>query len=163
MGVTRAELVQAQTDHLLHRLLRVFDRAVRAIPADHLGFRPTPRNMSACEMAHHVYHILLISAIGVRDGACSREAAELPPAPEHITDPAQLAEIGRRVRDVAEPALAALTEAQLDREIAYYFGMRATGLDSLRNLTEELLHHRGQLQVYLRLMGVEPPSIRDFS
>ena len=158
--MTRLELIQGQTDRLLHRLLPGFQRGVRAIPDDRLGFRPTPRNMSAAEMAHHVYQIVLITAIGVRDGACSREDAILEPAPERIRRTDELVELGARVAATAERALSDLTDDHLDREIEYYFGMRASGLDSLRNLTEEVLHHRGQLQVYLRLMGVEPPSIR---
>lgn len=158
--MTRLQLVQAQTDRTLGRLLEVFDRAVAAIPPDRLDFRPTPENMSAREMAHHVYQILLITAIGVSRGACTREEVErVALDPADVTDPAQLADFASKVRAVAEPALAALTEEMLDREVSYYFGMRATGLESLRNLTEEVLHHRGQMQIYLRLMGIAPPRL----
>jgi uncharacterized damage-inducible protein DinB len=142
----------------------VFDRAVRAIPAESLDFRPTPRNMSAREMAHHVYQIVMITAIGVERGECTREELErVSPELGGVTDAAQLADLAARARAMAERALGKLTDEMLDREIRYYFGMRASGLESLRNLTEEVLHHRGQLQIYLRLMGVDPPSIRDFS
>jgi len=158
--MTRLQLVQSQTDRTLGHLLGVFDRAVQSIPAEQLGFRPTPANMSAREMAHHVYQILLITAIGVSRGVCTREDAEqVTLDPESVTDPAQLADYAARVRAIAEPALSALDEEMLERQVEYYFGLGATGLDSLRNLTEEVLHHRGQMQVYLRLMGIRPPRL----
>jgi uncharacterized damage-inducible protein DinB len=158
--MTRLHLVQAQTDRVLGRLLGVFDRAVASIPAEQIAFRPTPVSMSAREMAHHVYQILLITAVGVSRGSCSRDDAEsVTLDPDRVTHPDQLAGFAGRVRGVAEPALASLTDEMLDRRIEYWFGLQATGLESLRNLNEEVLHHRGQMQVYLRLMGVEPPRL----
>jgi uncharacterized damage-inducible protein DinB len=160
MSQTRTEVVQRQVDRVLERLLRVFDRAVAMIPPDRLEFRPTPENMSARDMAHHVYTIVLITAIGVQKGEVTREdMGGITLDPDHVTSAGELLEFGARVKDFAREAMAGLTDDRLDREIQYYFGMRATGQDSIQNMMEEVLHHRGQMQVYLRLMGIKPPSI----
>ena len=164
MPTPRTEIIQQQVEHVLERLLRVFDKAVGMIPPEHLEFRPTPDNMSARDMAHHVYTIVLLTAAGVRNGEVTRgDMGGITLDLRQVTDARQLVEFGARVMEYARAALAALTEEELDREIQYYFGMRASGQDSIQNMMEEVLHHRGQMQVYLRLMGVKPPSIRDFS
>ncbi|HEX2205162.1 MAG TPA: DinB family protein [Longimicrobium sp.] len=162
--MTRADVVQRQTDHVLQRLLRTFDKAVGMIPPEHLDFRPTPENMSAKAMAHHVYQIVLLTSLGVEKGEVTKEDAGSVTLDLMAVERAEaLVDFGARVKERARAALSGLTEEALDREIRYYFGMKASGEDSLRNMMEEVLHHRGQMQVYLRLMGIKPPSIRDFS
>lgn len=161
--MTRAEHVRQQTEHLLDRLLRVFDKAILAIPPGQLDFRPTPDNMSAKAMAHHVYQIVLMTAAGVEKGEVRREDAGMFPLDLHqVERPEELVEFGARVREYARGVFSQLDEEGLDREVRYFFGMTATGYDSIRNAVEEVLHHRGQMHVYLRLMGVKPPSVRDF-
>ena len=164
MPTPRTDLIQRQVDHVLDRLLRVFDKAVAMLPPEQLEFRPTPDNMSARDMAHHVYTIVLLTALGVQKGEVTKADAGIITLDLHqVTDARQLVDFGARVKELAREAMAGLTEEQLDREIAYYFGMRASGQASIQNMMEEVLHHRGQMQVYLRLMGIKPPSIRDFS
>lgn len=162
--MTRLDVVQRQTDHVLQRLLRTFDRAVAMIPPEHLDFRPTPENMSAKAMAHHVYQIVLLTALGIEKGEVTKEDAGAVTLDLMSVDRAeQLVGFGARVKERARAPLSSLTDEALDREVRYFFGLKASGEDSLRNMMEEVLHHRGQLQVYLRLMGIKPPSIRDFS
>ncbi|HEU0015126.1 MAG TPA: DinB family protein [Longimicrobium sp.] len=162
--MTRVEAARRQAERTLDRLLRVFDKAVLRIPADRLHFRPTPENMSAATMAHHVYEIVLLTALGLDRGEVSREDADaLGLDLDGVERPEQVVAWGARVKEYAHGVVAGLSDEVLDRPIRYYFGMTASGEDSLRTMTEEVLHHRGQMQVYLRLMGVEPPSLRDVS
>jgi hypothetical protein len=129
------------------------DRTVNRTPPAHLDFRPAARTMSAGEMVHHVYQILLITAIGA-EGEWAREAANPHPhATEDAEDPNQAVDYGERVREIAAPALAALSQEMLERHVNYCCGVRAMGPESLRSLTDEVLHHRGQLQIYRRLTG----------
>ena len=160
--MTRIDVVQRQTDDLLGRILRTFDRAVLAIPAEQLDFRPTPDNMSAKAMAHHVYTIVQMTARGVEAGEVTKEDLGRNPLDLlKVERPEQLVEWGGEVREYARGVLGNLSEEQLDRPIRYFFGLTASGEDSLRNMTEEVLHHRGQMQIYLRLMDVKPPSTRN--
>lgn len=162
--MTRLDFAREQSEHLLDRLLRVFDRAVLRIPPGRLDFRPTPANMTAREMAHHVYQIVLITYRGTELGRLAPADLDLLPFDEAAArTPGEIVAWGERVKEHARGVAVRLTEAQLERTVEYHFGLRATGWESLRLATEETLHHRGQLMVYLRLMGETPPRVGDYS
>jgi uncharacterized damage-inducible protein DinB len=55
----------------------------------------------------------------------------------------------------------ALTEAQVQGTIAAY-GAEFRGWQYLGFAYDEHWHHRGQLTVYLRLLGIEPVMIYDY-
>jgi uncharacterized damage-inducible protein DinB len=54
--------------------------------------------------------------------------------------------------------VAALTPEQLT-ETVNFFGREVPRKTLLWGITEHEIHHRGQLFVYLRLLGIEPPSV----
>ncbi|MFX1513375.1 MAG: DinB family protein, partial [Promethearchaeota archaeon] len=58
-----------------------------------------------------------------------------------------------------------LTEEDLKKTVTYeiWNNFQLSGYDSLSTIITEVPHHRGQLCVYLRLLGIKPPSIYDFS
>lgn len=64
-------------------------------------------------------------------------------------------EVEARVAEARE----ALSSGTLSRGIRYYFGAGTTGLRALELALSELVHHRGQIQVYLRFMGLEAVDI----
>jgi uncharacterized damage-inducible protein DinB len=54
----------------------------------------------------------------------------------------------------------------MNQEIVYNCwggGTKIGGFESLATILEETIHHRGQLCLYLRMMGIKPPFIYDFS
>ena len=162
--MTRLEFARQQTQRLTDQLLRVLDKTIRRIPAEQLDFRPTPENMSARQMAHHVYQVVLMSYRAVELGRLEREDLDPLGFDEQAARNAEdLLDWGERVKDHARRVAAQLTEEQLEHRIRFYFGMEATGWDTLRNATEETLHHRGQLMLYLRLLGEKPPRVNDYA
>jgi len=58
----------------------------------------------------------------------------------------------------AKTRISLIALSDLSREISD-FNRRATVGDLLLEMLEHSIHHRGQLTVYLRLLGVEPPKI----
>lgn len=162
--MTRVELVHEQTVRLLDRILPVFEKAVLKIPPEQLDFRPTPQSMTARQMIHHVYEVLLIFYRGAELGTLSRENLQfLSYDPDSAETPHDLVVWGARVRDYVRRAAADLTEEQMDNPIQFYFGTHPSGWEALRTAMEEALHHRGQMMLYLRLMGIVPPRINDYS
>jgi uncharacterized damage-inducible protein DinB len=160
--MTRVDLAREQTDHLLDHLLRVLDRTILRIPPEQMDFRPTPDNMSAAQMAHHVYRVVLMSYRAVELGRLERDDLEgLAMDEEEVRRAEDLVDWGNRVKDHARKVAAQLTEEQLERDIHFHFGLSATGWDTLRTALEETVHHRGQLMMYLRLMGIKPPRVND--
>ena len=161
--MTRADFAREQTDQLLDRILPVFEKAVLKIPPERLDFRPTPQSMTARQMVHHVYEVLLIFYRGTELGALAREDLDfLSFDPDSAETPHDLVVWGSRVRDYVRRVAAELEEDRLDAAIHFYFGMQRTGWESLRTATEEALHHRGQMLLYLRLMDVDPPRVNDY-
>jgi len=70
---------------------------------------------------------------------------------------------GRQVRDYVRGAVAAMREEDLTRMTKNEVGPpSAPGYASMSMAYEEALHHRGQLMLYLRMMGVTPPRPYDY-
>lgn len=157
----KLEIVRYQVDYLLDKALVVFDKAILKIPPDHLDFRPTPENMSARALAHHVYQVLYLLTRTTEIGAFQLDDLDrIPFDLDRVDHPAQIVEYGQAVKDYARDAVVGFTEAHLDRTVRE--GRHPTGFDNMTLLFEEALHHRGQLMTYLRLMGVKPPFLYDY-
>lgn len=149
-------------EHLLDRVLVVFDKVIAALPRDRLAFRAAPNTMSVKELSYHVYQVvhLLVSAVetGRRDVG---DLGRIPFDPAAASSPEALIAYGRAVRRYAGAVAVGLTAEQLERVIAGNPGR--SGLDTIRLALEEAIHHRGQLMTCLRLLGVVPPPLYDYS
>lgn len=146
-------------------LLKVVD----AIPADQFGFKPRAELLTAQQMIVHIAEAERAWIHSVVDGEPLEEwvAAHEDPsqgwrcvidAPDHASLHSLLAEWHRPTqRWFARPA------SELGRVIEIRTpearDRRATLHWILDHVQEHEIHHRAQLNVYLRLMGIEPPSI----
>lgn len=142
-------VVQYHFRFLLKRGLYVFDKAIMQIPADHLAFRPTSENMSAKELAYHVYQVLYLLTRAAYTGRMNpADLAALPLDPEAAQTPEALIAFGRAVKEEVRAMLAELSSNHMEQTIRN--GPRTTGFEHLMLAVEEALHHRGQLMLYLR-------------
>jgi uncharacterized damage-inducible protein DinB len=163
-AAARLAIARHEAEHLLDRVLRVFEKAVLAIPPDRLDFRATPAAMSAAELGYHVYQVVYIMTRAAETGAFRAEQlAEIPFDETRITHPEQIVAYGREVTRYARAAVAGFTEMHVDRVVENALGPRVSGLACVTMALEEAVHHRGQLHTYLRLMGVVPPRLYDYS
>jgi uncharacterized damage-inducible protein DinB len=161
--MSKLEIVRHQTHHLLDRVLLVLDKALLGIPPDQLDFRPTPVSMSAKELGGHVYQAVYVFTRAAATGAFRRrDMDDMPFDPARIERAEEIVAYGRRVKVYARGAVAALTEADLERVATNEVAPAATGFISMSMAFEEALHHRGQLMLYLRMMGIEPPRPYDY-
>jgi uncharacterized damage-inducible protein DinB len=161
--VTKLEYVRTQTTHLLDRVLKVFDKAFLLIPPERLDFRPTPVSMSARELGGHVYQAIYVLTRAAATGECRRaDLEDLPLDLKKIERAEDLVAYGRQVKEYVRGALANLTEADLARLTRNELGPSAPGFVSMSMAYEEALHHRGQLMLYLRMMGIEPLRPYDY-
>jgi len=147
-------------EHLIDRILPVFDRVVSRIPSDQLEFRASDANMTAAELGYHVYQLLYVLFRAVEQGRLYVDVlSEVPFDEEAVTHPDDILAYGERVRRYLRERAPALTEAQVTARVMGGGHTNDTGLKCIRLMLEEAVHHRGQLQVYLRLLGVEPPYL----
>ena len=81
------------------------------------------------------------------------------PDPENTSERSGIEGIAAVARAELASAIADMTSDLADTKIDFFFGFSATGLQSTSIGYSELLHHRGQVVTFIRLMGMEPPNI----
>jgi uncharacterized damage-inducible protein DinB len=137
---------------LEHTLTR---RVLAAIPAAHEHYRPQVDARSAGELARHI----VSAEIRFLDGAATGAFADRDIALEAATDVPGLLDSYDRAFALALERLNATTGDQLARVIDYRGVVRMPALGFVQLAVNHTIHHRGQLSVYLREIGVAVPPI----
>jgi uncharacterized damage-inducible protein DinB len=146
--------------------LREFDgemettrRLLERIPSDRLEWRPHPKSMSMKKLAGHVAEL---ATWGVRLGEKTFEVGTRP-----STDFESVGQLLARFEEnvaASRAAIAAKTDEDLRERFTVtrggttYFQMSKASV-LRRVFLNHLIHHRGQLSVYLRLNDVPLPPI----
>ncbi len=128
-------------------------RVLGAYPEDRLGMRPAEKSRTAGELIQTLVREEFVCK-GAMQGAIRRE--DIPQSlPGGLTELLQL--LGRTHGEVQGLIERAGVE-ELGRVIDFY-GHEVSALDVLWMELHDQIHHRGQLSVYLRLVGARVPSI----
>lgn len=128
---------------------------LKAVPADRLDFRPHERSWPAGELAWHIAY----SQLGLaRVTATGRfEEYQQPPTPAKLDEIVAGAET--YYQQTCEVVFK-LTAEQLQGKISLPNGHSMPSAALLWNgVLFHQIHHRGQLSVYIRMMGGKVPSI----
>lgn len=134
-------------------------KVIAAIPEGKLDFKPHEKSRSARELAWH-----LVNAERFFVESCL--AGKIGPAPESPA-PKSLKEIlatfDRQYGQLAAK-LKEADEQQLARPMQFYVAPKQMGEVPIMGIlwmgiVMHCCHHRGQLSVYLRMMGAKVPSI----
>ena len=136
-------------------------RFLERVPADKLEWRPHPKSMTAGQLAHH---------IAVSPGQVVQLAKmDETPAPDFAGPNPQPASV-REVLSTLEASIATVRDVLptfTDQEMEATWRLNKDGKELLsipkaaflRNiLLNHWYHHRGQIGVYLRLLGAKVPS-----
>ena len=135
-------------------------RVLERVPGDKLTWRPHPKSMSLGELALHVAG----SPAVVCGWACEGETnftGEKAPAPSSTADILAAHDAGvKKVKDgltnIGDDGLSAMWTAKAGGATL----MTMPKLALVRSLVmNHVIHHRGQLSVYLRLIDVPVPPI----
>ena len=160
--MSKVELIKQVTYNTLEKVFKTFDKGIALIPDDRLEFRPTQANMSAKEISYHVYQVALLLASATKKGEYNVKDLDLIAFdPDKIASSREIIQYGQKVKRFIEDTLLTITEEDMEREIRQRKDF--SGFDAMKLITEEAIHHRGQLMLYLRLMEIQPPSIYDYS
>lgn len=154
---------------LIDALLPEFDRemgltrrALERVPDDKFDWRPHPTSRTLGELAEHLTNMprwaMITMAESGLEATEDRPADYVPPA----TRAAVLAQFDRNLKG-ARPTLVAKTDAEFNAP----WTMKTNGKEIftmpkatvMRNFVlNHMIHHRGQLTVYLRMLGIPVPS-----
>lgn len=148
----------AEFDHEMASTRRV----LACVPADKLGWLPHPRSRTFGALAAHISaitfwsaHILEREAFDLDDAAPVAEApaASMPAVLQQFTDGVAL---GRRLLDRSEAELQAMWALRQAGQPLFAMP-RAAAFRTF--VLGHVVHHRGQLSVYLRLNDIPVPPI----
>ena len=134
-------------------------KMLERVPAAKLGWKPHAKSKSLGELATHVTELPRFGFRIKNDEFAA--GSEKPPAMKSAAD--FLARFDENVRE-ARKAIAAMSEEELSRDFSVTRGGRAFFTLKKRALLRRILlshliHHRGQLSVYLRLNDVPLPGM----
>jgi uncharacterized damage-inducible protein DinB len=140
---------------------------VQTIPANRFDFRPTREVKDVRELIQHILEVAMMMT-----GELTREDTDFRRAPwpkllANYAKPAYRAKTKRelvallrsQMRD-AEKKFRAAGELSLMQFIKRFDGEDGTKLAWLHHGIEQEMYHRGQLTLYIRLMGMEPALTR---
>jgi uncharacterized damage-inducible protein DinB len=134
-------------------------RLLERVPGERGPWKPHPKSFSLGHLAQLVATMPGWLTQTARDDAL--DLSESPGYSYHTTDDL-LAQFDRHVAQARE-ALAAVTDEQMSAPWSLKHGDRVLFTQPrgavLRSHVNHLVHHRGQLSVYLRLLDVPLPSI----
>jgi uncharacterized damage-inducible protein DinB len=144
-------------------------RAIATLSDHDLDFRPSPRLRTARELIFHIYAQEKLLAEAARDGRFAMEAANgsNPDDPSNAPAVAMLATVKDAVtfattcHDAAEGIFRSMSDEDVARPIESFMGTYPAW-QFLLFAYDEHWHHRGQLYVYLRLLGKEPPDLYSY-
>ena len=138
------------------------------IPDDQFSFRATPDTRSVTELLQHVVESqkMLVGESCRPDTNLMRQSfadhiKEYAAEVTTVQDKNGLLELMRSSMETSEACIRAGGE-QLQEMMRRFDGKEMTKLDFLTFAVAHEMYHRGQLTVYLRLLGIEPALTRRF-
>lgn len=162
--MSKLDSVKSQLDYTLNRAMKTLDKAIMLIPDDKLSWKPSDDSMSIADLGIHVYMCSLVYMAGTVKGEFTNDDYSIIPFDsKNVKSASEIVEYGEKVKSYIRENLPKLTEANLDEKVIYgcWGGAKIGGFESLATILEETIHHRGQLCVYLRMIGIKPPFIYD--
>jgi uncharacterized damage-inducible protein DinB len=133
----------------LEKALDATVEVARAFPADKYDFWPAPKSMAVGEQIEHLADNLKYMIEPIAAQAAIARAPEAP-----ADDPlSRLERVTARIGEV----LAHLPEDAWQQTMSYPGDFTMTPARAALVMLEHDAHHRGQLIVALRLLGIDPP------
>ena len=130
-------------------------RVLQAVPGDKLDFKPHERSWPAGELAWHIAYSQLGIAKAIAAG--SFEVYQQPPTPSTLDE---IVAGDAKFHEEACKVLSGITQEQLAASFPLPGGRSMPVAGFLwGGVVFHQIHHRGQLSVYIRMMGGKVPSI----
>jgi len=123
-----------------------------AMPAENYDFKPNPEEMSFGEQVAHIAQ--------ANYAYCSRMSnGKSPFAKPEKFDKATVTKLAGESFDYCSEVVTPLTDAQLN-EMRGPEGRQSSVREMTEGVMVHMAHHRGQIEVYLRLKNIKPPTYK---
>ena len=135
---------------LTHRL--ALEKLLQYVPDEQLGYKPWPGAMAFGELVQHVAKSTDMFVAIAKTG----EGKIVKPDAEPCETAAQLHAVVRRLTERTKAVYESLTDDELDIPFDHpHPNFRGTREKLLLIANDHEIHHKGQLFVYARMMGLE--------
>jgi len=139
-------------------------KVLERVPEDRLSWRPHPKSWTLAELATHVAGIGAWTAPTLQLSELDLASPSAPPKPKPVASRTELLALFDGMLPAARAALAAADAPTFSMpwslragEQVFFTMTRGTVLRTF--VMNHLVHHRGQLEVYLRMNDVPLPAI----
>jgi uncharacterized damage-inducible protein DinB len=131
-------------------------RVLRAVPADKLEWKHSPRVFSAGDLGRH---IAAVERYTFAENVVGRPSRYHGCGPELADGKDQVLAFMERMHVETIDILKVLKPEDLERKGTSPQGVPVTAWKLLRAMVEHEVHHRGEMYVYLALLGVDRPPL----
>ena len=150
------DLLQKELEQEAQNTRKMLER----VPNDKYDWQPHPKSMSIKQLATHIAELPGWISMGLTTDEL--DFAAVPYAPENITNTTELLDLLERSIASAKSSLSEATEESLLPTWTLRNGdqiyMAITKYEVIRHALSQLIHHRAQLGVYLRLLDIPIPG-----
>ena len=141
----------------------VYLRLLDVIPDDQFRSNPVQGMRTPTEMVVHTSGSLLRNITqGIARGEVTADEASEDTVASGLASKADVVSFARTCWEEADAAVASIGDAELSALVPTPWDMTLPGWVLFNVLSDEFLHHRGQLYAYARVCGSEPPFIWSF-
>ena len=132
------------------------------IPENRLDDRLVPGMRTPKQLVTHLYVMAVREVVECVPRGEIRDVSD-DEACAPIQSKGALLKLCRESWQAADAPVRSITDAQLEAEVKSPWGRGLPGKSMIGIARDEFYHHRGQLYTYVRLMGLEPPDMYDFT
>lgn len=136
-------------------------KMLERVPNDKWDWKPHEKSMTMKQLTVHVAELPSWVKIGLE--TTELDFAKTPYAPAPVNDNTALLELFEKSLVEGRDALSAATEENLLEEWTLRSGEQIfsvmTKYEVIRHAYGQMIHHRGQLSVYLRLLSIPIPGV----
>ena len=144
----------------------VLEKAIEIIPMNKLDFTPNNKLKSIKWLAYHSVNSPFYYLKGVEQTILTQETFDTFKIDlNDITNPKILLNYSYRLKSFINELTNKLSEEDVKKIVTFEVWdpwWSQPGLEAIRTAMEEMIHHRGQLCTYLRLLDLDPPLLYSY-
>ncbi len=164
--MSNLEIAKYILTYMENEILPVLEKAIEIIPIDKLDFKPGENLKSIKWLAYHSLNAPYYYLKGVEQTILTQEIYETFKIDlENINNTEILLQYSAKLKLLINVTNSKLTEDDVKKLVTFEVWTpwwSQTGLEAIRTSLEEMIHHRGQLCTYLRLLNLNPPLLYSY-
>jgi uncharacterized damage-inducible protein DinB len=163
--MSQFETARYLLDYMINKILPVLEKAIAMIPEDNLDYKPNEKLNTIKWLGYHALNGPHVYLMGVENTVLTPEIFNSFKIDlKDITKTKQLVEYSNKLKTFIVNFQKKLTENDVTKKVTFEIWEKwsQTGFEAIQTSVEEMIHHRGQLCTYLRLLGKDAPLLYEY-